>query len=96
MEECLRKGKLTAVFNSSPVEFRADSVTLDVNGSLQEILNDYVWVFAGGEPPTAFLKKIGVALGVRDLTAEGSLEAKQASLSNRALAASPVEMSQQL
>ena len=96
MEECLRKGKVTAVFNSIPVEFRADSVTLDVNGSLQEIPNDYVWVFAGGEPPTAFLKKIGVALGVRDLTAEGSLEAKQASLSHSALVANSVEMSQQV
>jgi hypothetical protein len=26
--------------------------------------------FAGGEPPTASLKKIGVRVGLRDMTAE--------------------------
>ena len=96
MEECLRKGKLTAVFNSIPVEFRPDSVTLDVNGSLQEIPNDYVWVFAGGEPPTAFLKKIGVALGMHDMTAEGSLEAQHVALSRKGLTATPVDAPQQV
>jgi thioredoxin reductase len=60
------------LFNSNPVEFRPDSVVLDVNGTEQTLLNDFVWIFAGGEPPTAFLKKIGVGFGERDLTKEGS------------------------
>jgi hypothetical protein len=34
--------------------------------------NDFVWIFAGGEPPTAFLKKIGVSFGERDLTKDGT------------------------
>jgi thioredoxin reductase len=63
-----------------PVEFKPSSVILDVNGKAQEIPNDFVWVFAGGEPPTAFLKKIGVRVGLRDMTAEGSSEAKQSKL----------------
>jgi hypothetical protein len=33
--------------------------------------------FAGGEPPTAILKKIGVRVGLRDITEERSNEAKQ-------------------
>jgi hypothetical protein len=47
---------------------------------MQEMPNDYAWIFAGGEPPTAFLKKIGVQVGLRDITSEGSKEAKQYTL----------------
>jgi len=74
LNECIRKGKLKVIFNSNPVEFTKEEVVLEVAGSNQRIPNDYVWIFAGGEPPTAFLKKIGVGLGSQDLTSH----AKQA------------------
>jgi putative YpdA family bacillithiol system oxidoreductase len=85
IEESMRKGKLKVIFNSNPVEFRADSVVLEVNGTQQTLPNDFVWIFAGGEPPTAFLKKIGVGFGERDLTKDGwraVVEAKSESLVN--------------
>ena len=78
--ENARTGKLKIIFNSMPVEFREKSVLLEVSGKVEEIPNDYVWIFAGGEPPTAFLKKIGVQVGLRDITAEGSSEANQTNL----------------
>ncbi|HKW64410.1 MAG TPA: NAD(P)-binding domain-containing protein [Candidatus Acidoferrum sp.] len=78
IQESIRKGKVKVVFNSNPVAFRKDSVVLDVGGRIHEIPNDYVWIFAGGEPPTAFLKKIGVGFGAQDLTSTGSREAKAA------------------
>jgi thioredoxin reductase (NADPH) len=78
IQECIRKGKLKVIFNSNPVEFKPDAVVLDIQGKLQPIPNDYVWIFAGGEPPTAFLKKIGVGFGMRDLTQEAGKEARQA------------------
>jgi thioredoxin reductase len=78
IQECIRKGKVKVVFNSVPAEFKQNSVVLDVNGKLQEIPNDSVWIFAGGEPPTAFLKKIGVGLGMRDMTLEAGKEARAA------------------
>jgi len=78
IEDCIRSGKVCVLFNSNPVEFKPESVTVDVDGSLQEISNDFVWIFAGGTPPNAFLKKIGVGFGARDLTLEASKEAKQA------------------
>jgi len=81
IQECLRKGKLKVVFNSVPVEFKPDAVVLEVQGKLQQLPNDFVWIFAGGEPPTAFLKKIGIGFGMRDLTQEASNEARQAVLS---------------
>ena len=83
IEDCIRKNKLKVLFNSNPVEFRQDSIVLEVNGTQQTLPNDYVWIFAGGEPPTAFLKKIGVGFGERDLTKDGwraVLEAKSESL----------------
>jgi putative YpdA family bacillithiol system oxidoreductase len=76
--ECIRKGKVNVLFNSNPVEFKPHSVTLNVAGKLLEIPNDFVWIFAGGEPPTAFLEKIGVAIGMRDMTLEAGAEARHA------------------
>ena len=85
IEECVRKGKLKVLFNSNPLEFRTDSVTIEVSGQSQEIPNDFVWIFAGGTPPNAFLEKIGVGLGTRDMTLEAGKEARQAAISKREL-----------
>ena len=67
IDDYIRKGKLNAIFQSTPLEFRRDSVILDVHGSSQTLPNEFVWIFAGGEPPTAFLEKIGVSFGEREL-----------------------------
>lgn len=68
IRDCMRSGKVNVIFNSEPVEIRQKSVVLQVAGGRREIPNDYVWVFAGGTPPNAFLEKIGVQLGQRELT----------------------------
>ncbi len=78
LQECTRAGTVKAILNSAPVEFKKDAVVLEVNGAREELPNDFVWVFAGGEPPTAFLKKIGIAFGRQDMTLQASSEAKQA------------------
>jgi thioredoxin reductase/Pyruvate/2-oxoacid:ferredoxin oxidoreductase delta subunit len=85
LRDCISKGKLKVIFNSNPVEFLNDSVLLDVNGTRQTLANDFVWIFAGGEPPTAFLKKIGVGFRERDLTLEGAQEAREAKNANQQL-----------
>ena len=77
VQENATSGKLKIVFNSIPTEFKEKSVMLEVNGKVEEFPNDFVWIFAGGEPPTAFLKKIGVQVGLRDTTAESSSEARE-------------------
>jgi thioredoxin reductase len=78
LEECVRKGKLKVIYNSNPLEFTQDAAILEVNGATQKLANDFVWIFAGGDPPTAFLKKIGVGFNSKNLTLEGSTEAKAA------------------
>ena len=86
IDDFIRSGKVRVLFNSNPLEFKPESVTLDVQGSAQEIPNDFVWIFAGGTPPTAFLKKIGVGFGARDVTLELSKEAKLADAERKQLA----------
>jgi thioredoxin reductase len=87
IEEFTQSRKLQVLFNSNPIEFKPESVVLEVNGSNQEIANDYVWIFAGGTPPTAFLKKIGVGFGSRDVTLEASKAAKTAEAERKQFAA---------
>src|SRR5882757_3540164 len=86
IEECITKGKLTVLYRSMPVEVKEGSVIIDVAGTVQEIPNDFVWVFAGGTPPNDFLKKIGVGFGMQDLTLEASREAKQEAAEKREMA----------
>ena len=76
LEEYIRDGRIRVIYNSNPVQFTERSAILGVRGKLQEIPNDFAWIFAGGEPPTAFLKKVGIKVGIRDMTSEGSSEAK--------------------
>jgi thioredoxin reductase/Pyruvate/2-oxoacid:ferredoxin oxidoreductase delta subunit len=77
LDDCIRSGKISVLFNSSPLKFEPETVVLNVKGSAQEIPNDYVWIFAGGTPPNDFLKKIGVEFGMKDLTLEAGEEAKR-------------------
>ncbi len=90
IEDCMRAGKVKVLFETNPVEFKTESVVLDRKGIREEIANDFVWIFAGGTPPNAFLKKIGVGFGTQDLTLEASREAKAAEASRKELAQAAV------
>jgi thioredoxin reductase (NADPH) len=90
IEEFTKSGKVRVLFNSTPVEFKPESVILDVAGQQQEFPNDFVWIFAGGTPPTAFLKKVGVGFGSCDVTLETSKAAKQADAERKQLAQAAV------
>ena len=69
IEEHIKGKKLEVLFNSMPTEFRNGSVLMDVGGTVKEIANDFVWIFAGGIPPTDFLKATGIAFGAMDVSA---------------------------
>lgn len=75
IKEMVRKKALTVLFNSKPVEIKATSAVLDVAGEVREVPADYVWIFAGGTPPKAFLEKAGIAFGRQDLSAAARTEA---------------------
>jgi thioredoxin reductase/Pyruvate/2-oxoacid:ferredoxin oxidoreductase delta subunit len=78
LREAIKGKKLRVLYESQPTEVREKSVLISVGGAVTELPNDWMWVFAGGEPPNAFLKKVGVAMGDQDLTAAAGEEARLA------------------
>lgn len=64
IEEQIRLGNIKVLFNSMPVEFRVGSVAIDCDGQVRESPNDFVWIFAGGTPPSEFLRASGIAFGL--------------------------------
>jgi len=78
LQEAMKGKKLRVLFESQPTEVRETSVLISVGGAVTELPNDWMWVFAGGGPPNAFLRKVGVAMGDQDLTAVAGEEARLA------------------
>lgn len=63
IQEHIASKKINMLFNSVPTEFREGSVLIEADGQVKELPNDLVWIFAGGIPPSDFLKSAGVAFG---------------------------------
>jgi thioredoxin reductase len=72
MAEHIASQKIEVIFNSTPVEFREGATVLEAGGDVRELPSDFVWVFAGGVPPSDFLKAAGVAFGTTELTDKNS------------------------
>ena len=59
-------GSLNVIYNSNLVFIDKESALLKVNGEDDKrVLNDLVYIFAGGELPTGFLKKAGIEITKR-------------------------------
>ena len=56
-------GRIKPIFGSRVVEVLNNRVRLEVGPVVHELPNDYVFVFAGGQPPFDFLKLCGVRFG---------------------------------
>jgi thioredoxin reductase (NADPH) len=61
--ELMSKGRAKALFGSEVTEVLKDRVRLRMADKSVELPNDYVFVFAGGEPPFGFLREIGIRFG---------------------------------
>jgi len=60
VDAAISSGAVQTIFNSNVLEITPDEVVIDQDGTSLRIANDYVLVFAGGELPTPFLKKLGI------------------------------------
>jgi thioredoxin reductase/Pyruvate/2-oxoacid:ferredoxin oxidoreductase delta subunit len=62
IQEAITEGKVKMLFNTNPLRINKDSVVLATKNPGEElyIVNDLVYIFAGGELPTEFLKKSGI------------------------------------
>lgn len=56
---------INVVYNSNLKEITEQYVMIDVEGDVQKLDNDLVYIFAGGELPTGFLKNIGIEITKR-------------------------------
>ena len=61
--ELASKGRVKALFGSEVTEILEDRVRLRLGERSVELPNDYVFVFAGGEPPFELLRGMGVRFG---------------------------------
>jgi thioredoxin reductase len=60
IDAALKRGDVTPLFNSQVTRIEPEAVIIDQEGREIALANDFVFVFAGGELPTAFLQKIGI------------------------------------
>jgi thioredoxin reductase (NADPH) len=63
VNELIAAGKIKTLFNSNVTEIKDSSVKIQTENDTIEIPNNYIFIFAGGEPPFKLLKKIGIAFG---------------------------------
>jgi putative YpdA family bacillithiol system oxidoreductase len=62
IREAVRKGTVRLVFSSNVNEIREETILLETESGIEEIENEPVFIFAGGELPYEFLKNAGVEL----------------------------------
>jgi thioredoxin reductase len=61
--ELLARGRVEGAFATEVESITPSSVMLKTPGGTREIPNDYVFVFAGGEPPFDLLRRMGIRFG---------------------------------
>jgi len=61
--ELLANRRIEGAFNTDVEEIGPASVRLKTPGGVRELPNDYVFVFAGGEPPFELLRQMGIRFG---------------------------------
>lgn len=67
LDEYCAKKKITVVFNSQVQHILEKTVLLETAQGNQELVNEYVFIFAGGEMPNAFLASIGIEMHKRTI-----------------------------
>ena len=63
--EAMEKNALRVIFNSNVISINDNFVIINIDGESQQLENDLVYIFAGGELPTKFLEKIGIQITKR-------------------------------
>ena len=63
IQKLISSKKIEVLFNSNVKEISEKKVSIATGDRINEIPNDYVFIFAGGEPPFKLLKDIGIRFG---------------------------------
>ena len=65
INQAIEDGSVKVLFNSNVISINDKHVLLKIDDDTTQIDNDLVYIFAGGELPTAFLQKAGVEVKKR-------------------------------
>ncbi len=65
LETAVASGKVMVYMESAVNEIFLDKVALEQNDTIINLPSDYIFVLIGGEPPTAFLQKIGIKMDTK-------------------------------
>ena len=63
LKEAVSTGKLKVIFDSNLLEITEKEVHIDTQDGKKTILNDFIFIFAGGELPFPLLSAIGIDYG---------------------------------
>ncbi len=67
IQECIGSGKVKVIFNSHVLEIKPEKVLVQEGKITHSLVNDALFVFAGGELPAELLKRTGVDLRPSDV-----------------------------
>lgn len=62
IQEAIEQGKIKMLFNSNLKSIDEKNITVEVEAEQQQLDNDLVYIFAGGELPTKFLENAGIQI----------------------------------
>lgn len=65
INEAIADKSITVLFSSNLELIKEKTVLISANGKSEEMENDLIYIFAGGELPTSFLQKAGVEISKR-------------------------------
>ncbi len=63
IDQLVNDGKVNIIFDSNVKEINTDSVFVQTDKEIIQLDNDYILIFAGGEPPFKLLKDMGITFG---------------------------------
>jgi hypothetical protein len=69
-EAAEREARLTVLRETNLVGIRPERVLLDCVGKLRELPNQFVFILIGGDSPEEFLRKTGVEIVEKELSAQ--------------------------
>ncbi len=67
IDDFIKRNKINVIFNSEVMEIREDNVVISMQSEGKVFKNDFVFIFAGGELPNEFLKKVGIQMHMQQI-----------------------------
>ncbi len=67
IDDYVKRKKITVLFNSEVLNIGEKEIRMKLQSGESTLQNDYVFIFAGGELPNEFLKKIGIQMHMQKI-----------------------------